>query len=95
MIKTGLPYMDKLLGGGLPENTVILVSGGPGTGKTLFGLNFMLEGSKKGGKCCYVSLMENKSELLRACQGFKTLKKLETHSDKNFVIQELKLNGSN
>ncbi len=93
MIKTGLPYMDKLLGGGLPENTVILISGGPGTGKTLFGLNFLLEGSKGGEKCCYVSLMENKSELLRACRGFSTLKKLEEYGDKSFVIQELKLNG--
>ncbi len=91
MIPTGLPYLDKLLGGGFPDNTVILVSGGPGTGKTLFGLNFILEGAAKGQKCCYVSLMENKSELLRACSGIETLKKVENHIDKNFAIQEVKL----
>jgi len=95
MIKTGLPYLDKLLGGGFPDNTVILVSGGPGTGKTLFGLNFLLEGSLKGEKCCYVTLMENKGELMRACGGIESLKKLENHIDKNFVIQELKLAEQN
>lgn len=91
MISTGLPYLDKLLNGGFPENTVILVSGGPGTGKTLFGLNFLLEGFVKGEKCCYVTLMENKSELLRACKGIESLKKVENYIDKNFAIQEVKL----
>ncbi len=91
MIKTGLTYLDKLLGGGFPENTVILVSGGPGAGKTLFGLNFLLEGTLKKERCCYLSLMENKAEILRACSGIETLKKMEKHVDKNFVIQEVKL----
>ena len=91
MIKTGLTYMDKILGGGFPENTVILLSGGPGTGKTLFGMNFLMEGAKEKKKCCYVSMMENKEELLRACDGIESLKKLKKYSGKNFVIQEIKL----
>lgn len=91
MIPTGLPYFDKLLGGGFPENTVILLSGGPGSGKTLFGLNFLLEGVAKGEKCCYVTLMENKQELLRACKGIDSLKKMENYIDKNFAIQEVKM----
>ncbi len=95
MIKTGLPYLDEILEGGFPENIVILLSGGPGTGKTLFGLNFLLEGSLKGEKCCYVTLMENKSELLRASQGIEKLKKLNNYIDKKFVIQELQLAEQN
>lgn len=91
MISTGLPYLDKLLGGGFPENTVILVSGGPGAGKTLFGLNFLLSGASKGEKSCYVTLMENKSELLRACKGIDSLKKADEFIDKNFAIQEVKI----
>ena len=97
MISTGLPYLDKLLGGGFPKNTVILISGGPGAGKTLFSLNFLLEGAKKGEKSCYISLMENKDELLRACKGIRSLENAENYIDKNFVIQcmELSENESN
>lgn len=95
MITTGMPYLDRILGGGFPGKTVILLSGGPGAGKTLFGLNFLLEGSDRGEKCCYVTLMENKSELLRAAGGIESLKKLEEYTDKNFVIQELKLGERN
>lgn len=95
MITTGMVYLDKILGGGFPENTVILISGGPGTGKTLFALNFLLEGSVRNEKCCYVTLMENKKELLRASNGIEKLSKLENYVDKKFVIQELRLAEQN
>lgn len=91
MISTGINYLDKLLGGGFPENTVILISGEPGAGKTLFCMTFLMDGVSKGEKSCYVTLMENKSELLRACGGFETLKKAESHIGRNFAIQEVGL----
>lgn len=33
-ISTGLPYFDKLLDGGLPAGSIVLVTGDPGTGKS-------------------------------------------------------------
>lgn len=94
MISSGLPNLDEVLGGGFPENTVLLVSGGPGTGKTLFGLNFLREGIFDNERCCYVTLMEKESELLRACKGIRELEEMEEHLGANFVIQEVSLSNS-
>jgi circadian clock protein KaiC len=86
-ITTGLPSLDKLIDGGFPTKTVILLSGGPGTGKTLLGLNFLIEGAAKGEKCYYLSVCESKEELLRACEKIDSLKKANKYIDKNLLIE--------
>ena len=43
-VPTGIPGMDELLNGGIPERNVVLLSGGPGTGKTIFGQQFLYSG---------------------------------------------------
>ena len=68
-VATGIERLDKLIEGGFPSQTSILLSGNAGSGKTLFALNFLLEGAKKGEKCYYLSLSENALELSRAAQG--------------------------
>jgi len=45
-IKTAIPGLDELLEGGYVENDVILVTGGPGTGKTTFGVQYLVEGAR-------------------------------------------------
>ncbi len=40
----GIKGLDSLLHGGLPEGNSVLVQGGPGTGKTILGMQFLLEG---------------------------------------------------
>ena len=35
-IKTGIPGLDKVMEGGLVDNSVNLLSGGTGTGKSIF-----------------------------------------------------------
>jgi len=39
-IKTGIDGLDTLVQGGLPKGTFAVVTGGPGTGKTIFALQF-------------------------------------------------------
>jgi len=90
-VTTGIKRLDKLLGGGLPHKTTVLVSGGPGSGKTLFALKFLMEGVAKKEKCCYVSLNENKEEILRACKGIESLSAAEKHIDKNLAIEHIPL----
>lgn len=90
-IKTGLATLDKLISGGFPNKTIILLSGGPGTGKTLMGLNFLKEGTTNNEKCCYLSICENEEELIRACNGIEGLKKMENFLGKNFAIESLTL----
>ncbi|GIV96776.1 MAG: circadian clock protein KaiC [Herpetosiphonaceae bacterium] len=46
--KTGLAEVDQLLAGGLPKGSMTMLLGEPGTGKTLLGLNFIVEGGRQG-----------------------------------------------
>ena len=91
MITTGIKLLDNKLNGGLPERTVVLLSGGPGSGKTLFGLNYLNEGLKKGEKGVYISLNENKEELIRASEGIKGLKDMKKQLGKKLSIESIEL----
>lgn len=62
-LSTGIPGLDMVLLGGLPQGRMYLVEGDPGTGKTTLALQFMLENASKGGSGLYVTLSENRSEL--------------------------------
>jgi circadian clock protein KaiC len=42
---TGIPGLDEITNGGLPAGRPTLVSGGPGSGKTLFGITFLVNGA--------------------------------------------------
>jgi circadian clock protein KaiC len=42
---TGIKGLDEITGGGLPRGRPTLVSGGAGSGKTLFGLEFLVQGA--------------------------------------------------
>lgn len=94
-VATGLKKLDRLLSGGLPKNTVTLLSGGPGTGKTIVALNFLLEGARKGEKCCYVSLSENEDELVKSAESIKSLNDIKKYLGKNFVIENIMMSASN
>ncbi|MBU0456959.1 MAG: ATPase domain-containing protein [Nanoarchaeota archaeon] len=45
---TGVPGFDNIISGGFVDYSSILLTGAPGTGKTIFGLQFLIEGAKKG-----------------------------------------------
>lgn len=62
-ISTGVPGLDDVLGGGLPRNCLYLVEGNPGVGKTTLGMQFLIEGKRRGENCLYVTLSETKLEL--------------------------------
>ena len=46
-VATGIKGFDKLVQGGFPEGFVVLVAGTPGTGKTLFGMEFLYNGASQ------------------------------------------------
>ena len=46
LIKTGIIGLDKVLKGGLRKNSSILITGAPGTGKTIMALEFIYYGAK-------------------------------------------------
>jgi len=47
---TGIKGLDEITGGGLPSGRPTLVSGGAGSGKTLFGLEFLVRGATQFGE---------------------------------------------
>jgi circadian clock protein KaiC len=55
--------LDDILLGGLTAERIYLVEGSPGTGKTTFGLQFLLEGLKQGEAGLYITLSETADEL--------------------------------
>jgi circadian clock protein KaiC len=44
---TGIPGLDEITFGGLPAGRPTLVAGGPGSGKTLLGVSFLVEGARR------------------------------------------------
>jgi circadian clock protein KaiC len=63
LLSTGVPGLDEILGGGLTAERIYLVEGEPGAGKTTTGLQFLIEGIRKGESVVYISLAENRAEL--------------------------------
>lgn len=45
-VKTGIEGFDDLIGGGLNKNSAVLLTGIPGVGKTIFGIQFIYAGAK-------------------------------------------------
>ncbi len=62
-VKTGIKELDKMLSGGLIQERPYIVSGPPGSGKTTFGMQFLLEGLGKGEKVLFVALEEPVNEI--------------------------------
>ncbi len=60
---TGIPGLDKILRGGLPERNLYMLQGWPGSGKTTAALQFLLAGIAAGERCTYVSLSQSRTEL--------------------------------
>jgi circadian clock protein KaiC len=61
---SGVPGLDRLLGGGLLERSITLVSGSAGIGKSTLGLQFILEGARKREPGLYVTLEESREQHL-------------------------------
>ena len=62
-IPTGISGLDEMCGSGLLRGTSTLISGGSGTGKTLLGMQFIIEGAKNGEPGIIVSFEEDEGQL--------------------------------
>jgi circadian clock protein KaiC len=64
-IPTGISRFDDLCYGGVNKGSVNLIVGGAGSGKTIFALQFLITGLKRGEKCLYLTFEEKREELYR------------------------------
>ncbi|HKY92016.1 MAG TPA: ATPase domain-containing protein [Nevskiaceae bacterium] len=59
----GISGLDDVLNGGLTPEELYLIEGVPGSGKTTLGMQFLMEGARRGESTMYVSLSETESEI--------------------------------
>jgi circadian clock protein KaiC len=64
-VATGIDGFDEITDGGLPQGRPTLVCGGPGCGKTLFALQFLVHGAAHGKSGVFVSFEETEDDLLK------------------------------
>jgi circadian clock protein KaiC len=62
-LATGVAGLDEILSGGLPSGQAYLVRGGPGSGKTTMGLQFLAAGAGNGEKALFVTLGEPEAQI--------------------------------
>ncbi|HEX17409.1 MAG TPA: hypothetical protein ENG60_03260 [Thermoplasmatales archaeon] len=63
-VSTGIPKLDELIQGGLPKGSVTLVSGPPGSGKSIMCFHFIDAGLRNGERCLYISVDQKIENLL-------------------------------
>ena len=66
---TGVQGLDEMLDGGLWRGTTTLLAGPSGAGKTTIGLQFALEGARRGEPTLYMNFQENPTQLVRTIRG--------------------------
>ncbi|MBF0108614.1 MAG: circadian clock protein KaiC [Magnetococcales bacterium] len=69
-VSSGNPEMDRMCGGGLFRDSLILVSGATGCGKTLMTAEFIGGVANKGEKCLLFAYEESREQLLRNASGW-------------------------
>ncbi|MFX0085367.1 MAG: RAD55 family ATPase [Candidatus Hodarchaeota archaeon] len=64
IVHTGIEGLDAILGGGFPLGWVIVVAGGPGSGKTTLATQFVVQGCLKGEPGILVTMNEPRHHVL-------------------------------
>lgn len=69
-VPTGIKGLDELLRGGFPKGRCILLVGGPGSGKTIFAMQFLKAGAEAGEEGLYVTLDEKPEQVKAEMASF-------------------------
>lgn len=88
-VKTGISGLDEMLNGGIPKRRHVAVFGGPGTGKTSFGFEYVYRGAKDGEPGMYVTLEETADDILENMKNtFTTFTDIGAMLNKNLFIEK-------
>ena len=67
---TGILGFDEITGGGLPRGRTTLLVGGPGSGKTIFSMQFLLHGVQHGESAIFVAFEETSQRMVTNFDSF-------------------------
>ncbi|MFP4218274.1 MAG: KaiC domain-containing protein [Salinarchaeum sp.] len=65
-IDLGIDGLDNMIEGGVPERSLMVTIGPPGSGKTTFGMQFLDAGLQQGQPGVFISLEENTDRVIRS-----------------------------
>ncbi|NJD51818.1 MAG: hypothetical protein FIB07_03020 [Candidatus Methanoperedens sp.] len=82
-ISTGIKGLDKMTGGGFVRGSSILISGSSGTGKTILGIQFIMDGLLKNEPGIIVSFEEDLEQIRENSKMFNW--NLEEYENKNLL----------
>jgi KaiC/GvpD/RAD55 family RecA-like ATPase len=67
LVTTGVEGLDEILGGGIARNSAVLVSGNPGTGKSILSMQYLYHGvTEHDERGIYLSFEENEADIAQA-----------------------------
>lgn len=69
-IKSGIPGLDAMMGGGMNQGDASLILGPSGVGKTIFGLRWIAEALEHGEHCLYVTFQDTADQLVSIAADF-------------------------
>jgi len=66
---TGIPGLDTILKGGIRQGASVLITGPPGTGKTIMAIQFIVEGAKRNEPSIYITSEEKIGDIRRYAEN--------------------------
>ena len=70
LLSTGIPNLDRVLGGGIPRGALVMVIGAPGTGKTMLAQQIVFTMAARGSAALYLTgYSETHEKLIAHCRG--------------------------
>lgn len=89
-IKTGIPGLDELITGGIPRQSTVLLAGSPGAGKSIFAMQFLVNGAELFGEAgLYISFEEDPASLRETGMLFGwDIEKLEKQKKIKIIFED-------
>jgi circadian clock protein KaiC len=69
-VSSGFAELDDMTGGGLPGGSVTMLAGAPGTGKSILGLQYLMEGARQGDRSLLLAFRERPEVLVSRARAF-------------------------
>lgn len=85
-LSVGVDGVDEMLDGGLPKGSVVGVSGPPGVGKSIFALQFILQGARDGEKSVYITLEEPRRNIDNMINSFDFKDEFKKFEEKGLIV---------
>jgi KaiC/GvpD/RAD55 family RecA-like ATPase len=95
-VPTGIPGLDELLGGGLVKRRHVIICGGPGSGKTTVGYEFLYRGAAEfGDKGLFVSLEQSPERVVEGAKALFSAWDWDKYLDSQITVTRIKIDDFN